>query len=140
MKYTKKNPPLQCYMTQSTWYKEAIKNGQVVGVCWHDTGAGNPYIKRYVQPSDNDPNKAALLKKIGVNANHNDWNHISTEKGVNAFIGTMADGSISTVEVGPNTIHAWGVGGGTKGSLNGYKYVNGKAVWETPFFLQFEIN
>ena len=139
MKYTKKNPPLKCYMNQSTWMKEALKNGQIVGVCWHDTGAGNPYVKRYVQPDDNASNKAELLKKIGVNANHNDWNHIATEKGVNAFIGTMADGSVSTVEVGPNTTHAWGVGGGTKGSVNGYKYVNGKAVWETPFYLQFEI-
>lgn len=51
-----------CMMTNSTCYK-GTTTGKPVGVLWHDTGAGNPNIKRYVQPSDNDPNRAGLLKK-----------------------------------------------------------------------------
>ena len=34
---------------------------QIKGVLWHSTGANNPNIKRYVQPSDNDTNKTKLL-------------------------------------------------------------------------------
>lgn len=139
MKYTKDKKPLQCYMRQSTWYKEAVKNGKVLGICWHDTGAGNPYLKRYVQPDDNASNRAELISKIGTNAYRNDWNHASVQAGVNAFIGTFADGTVGTVEVGPNTTHAWGVGGGSKGSLNGYKLEGGRAVWTEGFWLQFEI-
>ena len=37
---------------------------QIKGVLWHSTGANNPNIKRYVQPSDNDVNRAKLLEII----------------------------------------------------------------------------
>lgn len=126
---------IKCYLTQSTWYKGAARNGKPVGVLWHDTGAGNTNIKRYVQPSDNDENKSDLLKIIGTNAYKNDWNHTTRQAGVNAFIGKIADGSIATVLTGEFDIHPWGCGGGTKGSCNGK--INGKYV--EPFWFQFEI-
>lgn len=52
MKYSSSNKPLYCPMTQSTWYKETYTQTPV-GVLWHSTGANNPTVKRYVQPSDN---------------------------------------------------------------------------------------
>lgn len=122
-----------CMMTQSTCYKGTTK-GRPVGVLWHDTGAGNPYIKRYVQPSNNDPKKAELIEKIGKNQYGNDWNHSAHQAGVNAWIGKLANGSIATVQALPWDYRPWGCGSGPKGSCNGSPNVK-----DSPFWLQFEI-
>lgn len=117
MKYSSSNKPLVCMLTQSTCYKNTEKM-TIKGVLWHSTGANNPTIRRYVQPSDNDKNRATLLKKIGKNQYGNDWNHIYYEAGVHAFIGEMADDSIATVQTLPWNYRPWGCGGGWKGSCN----------------------
>ena len=96
---------------------------QVKGICWHDTASNNTMVKRYVQPSDNDPKKAELLKILGVNAYHNDWNHTNRQAGVNAFVGKLADGTVSTCQTMPWNYRPWGVGSGQNpkkpgGSLN----------------------
>ena len=88
MKYSKSNPPMKCMMTQSTCYK-GTKKMTVKGVLWHSTGANNPTLKRYVQPDDGAPDRAELLSKLGTNANKNDWNHIDTQAGLNAWIGKL---------------------------------------------------
>jgi len=119
--------------TQSTCYK-ATSIGKPVGILWHDTNGGNPKISRYVQPSDNDPKKAELLKLLGTNPNHNDWNHVYHEAGLNAWIGKLADGTISTVQTMPWNYRPWGCGGGSKGSCNG-----SASVQNSPFWIQFEI-
>ena len=46
---------IKCFQTHSTWYKGA-RMGKPIGVLWHDTGAGNPTLKRYVQPYEGDEN------------------------------------------------------------------------------------
>lgn len=117
MKYSTKNPPLSCMMTQNVCYKSTSVM-QVKGICWHDTASNNTAIKRYVQPSDNDPKKNELLKILGVNTYHNDWNHTNRQAGVNAFVGRLADGSITTVQTMPWNYRPWGVGPGSKGSIN----------------------
>ena len=117
MKYNDKNKPIVCMMTQSTCYK-GTTTMTVNGILWHDTGCNNANIKRYVQPSDNDPKKDELLKLIGTNANKNDWNHTDRKAGVNAFIGKLADGTIATVQTMPWNYRPWGVGKGNKGTLN----------------------
>lgn len=117
MKYNDSNKPLQCFMTQSTWYKGA-GNTPIRGVVWHSTGANNPWLQRYVQPDDNAANRSALLSILGTNRNRNDWNHISRSAGVNAWIGKLANGEVATVQVGPWTKKAWGVGSGYRGSCN----------------------
>jgi len=75
MKYTDSNPPLQCMMTNSTCYKQT-KTMEIKGILVHCTGANNPNLKRYVQPSENDSNYSNLIKIIGKNNNQNDLNHI----------------------------------------------------------------
>jgi N-acetylmuramoyl-L-alanine amidase. len=122
---------ITCIMRNSVCYR-GTTTAKPVGIVWHDTGAGNPNICRYVQPDPDDPKRSELLKKIGRNENGNDWNHPDTEdKGVNAFIGKLADGSIATVQTLPWNYRAWGVAGGWNGSLNGT--TDGK-MW-----IQFEI-
>lgn len=117
MKYTSTNPPMKCFMRQSTWYKGAGKV-PVRGVLWHSTGANNTSLKRYVQPDDNAPDKAKMLELLGVNKNGNDWNHIQRKAGVHAWVGKLANGEVTSIQVGEWDKKAWGCGSGKKGSCN----------------------
>ena len=122
MKYSKSNPPLVCMMTQSTCYK-GTTTMTPKGVLWHSTGANNPTLKRYVQPSDVKPpedtySKEEWLKKLGKNTNKNDWNHITRQAGLNAWIGKLADGTVTSIQTMPWNFKPWGCGSGSKGSCN----------------------
>ena len=117
MKYSASNPPYVCMQTQSTCYK-GTRVQTPVGILWHSTGANNPNLKRYVQPSDDSPTKDQDLAKLGVNTAHNDWNHITRNAGLNAWIGKFADGSVGTVQSMPWDFRPWGCGSGSKGSCN----------------------
>lgn len=139
MKYSNTNPPLQCFMNQSTWAQGAIKNGKPVGILWHDTAAGNPNIARYVQPDDDAPNRQEILSWLGVNPYGNDWNHTQRNAGLNCWVGKLVDGTVSTVQAGPWTTHAWGCGSGANGSCNGSIKKNGVTKNVPEFWIQFEI-
>lgn len=117
MKYTSDNPPIKCFMRQSTWYKGA-GTVPIRGVLIHSTGANNPYISRYVQPDDNAPDREQLLKLLGKNWNGNDWNHIVRKAGVHAWIGKLTSGDVSCVQAGEWNKKAWGCDAGKKGSCN----------------------
>lgn len=117
MKYSDSNKPIVCMQTQSTCYKGTSKMN-VKGVLWHSTGANNPNLKRYVQPSDNAVDKAAMLDLLGVNKFKNDWNHIEHKAGLNCWIGKLADGTIATIQTMPWDYRPWGCGSGPKGSCN----------------------
>lgn len=130
----------ECLMTHSTWYKGTTGGNTPVGILWHDTGAGNPEIKRYVQPYEGDKDYDKNMMLLGKNYNGNDWNHNKREGGVHAFIGKLADGSVATVQVGEFDMYPWGCGGGSVGSCNGY--LNTKTsnyVWQGKHWIQFEI-
>jgi hypothetical protein len=71
-----------------------------------------------VQPYEDDENYDELIALLGKNKYGNDWNHISVKKGVNAFIGKLADGSVATVQTMPWDYAPWGCGSGSKGSCN----------------------
>ena len=124
---------IQCMMTQSTCYRGTTR-GRPVGVLWHDTGAGNPELRRYVQPDDGDPQREALLRQLGKNAYGNDWNHQDLQAGLNAWVGKLADGSVASVQTMPWNYRPWGCGGGSRGSCNGSALVT-----DSPFWIQFEI-
>ena len=117
MKYSSKNKPMQCMMTQSTCYKNTSEM-EIKGILWHSTGANNPNIKRYVQPDDNAANRDALIEKIGKNPYGNDWNHADREAGLNAWVGKLSDGTVATVQTMPWNYRPWGCGTGSKGSCN----------------------
>ena len=117
MKYNSSNKPLVCMMTNSTCYK-GTRTMNVLGVLWHSTGANNPWLKRYVQPSSNDANYTALMNKLGKNQYGNDWNHIERQAGLNCWIGKFDDGTVGTVQTMPWNYRPWGCGSGSKGSCN----------------------
>ena len=130
---------IKCYQTNSTWYKGAKRNSTPVGILWHDTGAGNPNLKRYVQPLTTDSNYNEMMKLLGKNQYGNDWNHIEHQAGLNAWIGKLADGSVATIQAGDWTMAPWGCGGGSKGSCNGYIKNNGTSTYSGKHWVQFEI-
>ena len=105
---------IQCFLTANDCYK-AGRTITPRGVMVHSTGANNPLVARYVQPADNDPNRAYLLKKIGGNRNANDWNNPGLSVCTHAFIGKFADGSVGTAQTLPWNHRGWHAGTGTSG-------------------------
>ena len=117
MKYSENNKPLVCMQTQSLCYQSSEKMN-VKGILWHSTGANNPNLKRYVQPSDDAKNKDEWIKLLGENAYKNDLNHKLSDIGLNAWIGKLASGKVASVQTMPWDIRPWGCGSGNKGSCN----------------------
>lgn len=107
---------IKCIHTDSKCYK-VNEEAKPVGIVLHSTDANNKTLKRYVQPSKDNPNYDSLIAKIGKNKYGNHWNR-SIKKAVTYFIGTLADGSVATAQVLPEDICVWGVGKGKKGSYN----------------------
>lgn len=99
---------LQCFLTKNRCYQTgALMKPR--GVMVHSTAANNPTLRRYVQPD---------VGGIGVNRYGNHWNRPDVNKCVHAFIGTLADGSVATVQTLPWNCRGWHAGSGAKGSAN----------------------
>ncbi len=109
---------IECLHTQNRSFGEKRQDASPVGIVVHSTGANNPNIKRYCQPSDNDVSRDELLSVIGVNKYNNHWNKNSSGKSVHYFIGKLASGSVATVRCLPESISCWGCGKGKNGSYN----------------------
>lgn len=107
---------IKCIHTQSSCY---AKGGDVkpVGIVVHSTGANNPWVKRYAQPSTNDPKYAELRSVIGIHKYSNHWNR-SVSKAVHYFVGKLADGTVASVQTLPENMECWGCGKGKYGSYN----------------------
>lgn len=91
---------------------------KVRGILLHTTGANNPMLCRYVQPDDRAADRDAMLALLGENRYGNDWNHAECQAGMNAWIGTLADGTVAAVQTMPWDFRPWGCGAGSRGSCN----------------------
>jgi hypothetical protein len=58
------------------------------------------------------------MAKLGKNAWGNDWNHETVQAGVNAWIGKLADGTVTSVQTLPWNYKPWGCASGSRGSCN----------------------
>lgn len=107
----------ECYTTGTP-----IIGGHPKGIVVHSTGANNPCLKRYVQPSKNDPYRDEIIADIGKNIYNNHFNLPTSifkrQSCVHAFIGKNADGVIEIYRTLPDDICCWGVGRGKNGSYN----------------------
>ena len=108
---------IRCYLTDNDCYK-AGRTITPKGVMVHSTGANNPLVARYVQPSNNDPDRDSLQATIGGNRNNNDWNNPGLDVCTHAFIGKLAAGGVGTVQTLPWNYLGWHAGYGKKGSAN----------------------
>ena len=105
---------IKCILTANDCYK-AGRTITPKGVMVHSTGANNPLVARYVQPSNNDPNRDSLQATIGGNRNANDWNNPGLDVCAHAFVGKLADGGVGTVQTLPWNHRGWHAGTGTSG-------------------------
>lgn len=108
---------IQCLLTDN----DCFRSGRTIvprGVMVHSTGAENPNVARYVQPTINQKDRSELLRILGKNRYANDWNRPGVGKCVHAFIGLLADGTVGTVQTLPWNARGWHCGSGKKGSAN----------------------
>lgn len=94
-----------CYLTNE-WIKPK-------GVMIHSTGANNPMLRRYVQPSATDPDYEENMKLLGYNKNRNSWNRSGTNACVHGFIGKLDSGKIASMQTLPWNMRGWHAGNGT---------------------------
>ena len=105
---------IQCYLIAN----DCSAAGRTItpkGVMVHSTGANNPLVARYVQPTENQANRDAIIQEIGTNRNQNDWNNPGLSVCTHAFIGKFADGSVGTAQTLPWNRRGWHAGTGTSG-------------------------
>ena len=117
MKYSSSNKPIVCMQTNSSCFKKT-RTMKVRGILFHSTGSNNPNIKRYVQPTDGVSDYSKMIKILGKNTSRNDWNHVATSAGLNAWIGKLADETVAAVQTMPWNYRPWGCGSGKYGSCN----------------------
>lgn len=101
-------------LTNNACYK-AGKTIVPKGIMVHSTGANNPYLKRYIGPDDG---------QLGKNQHNNHWNHDKPdgrEVCAHAFIGKLADGSISTYQTLPWNHRGWHAGGSANDTHIGFE-------------------
>lgn len=106
--------PLTCLFTESDCYKTG-RSIRPKGVMVHSTGADNPLLRRYVQPSASAPGREELLAALGENKNGNHWNRPGVNACVHGFIGRLADGGVAAVQTLPWNHRGWHAGTGTSG-------------------------
>ena len=103
---------VECMQKKNSCYRQGITHKKV-GIIRHNTGAGNPYLKRYVD----DP------ERLGKNTYGNHWNQTQTgsdRKMVHYFVGLDKNNVVRIYHVLPDSYACWGNGSHprTKKSLN----------------------
>ena len=115
---------MQCILYNNDCYQlHTVMKPQRIIV--HSTGANNPALKRYVQPTAHQVTgmggrtREEMLELLGKNIYGNHFNRSGLDKCVHAFIGKLADGTVATIQTLPWNLPSWGVGRGKKGTFNG---------------------
>ena len=115
---------LQCILYNNDCYQlhTMMKPRRIIV---HSTGANNPALSRYVQPTAHQVSgmggktRTEMMELLGKNKYGNHWNKPDLNVAVHAFIGKLSDGTVATIQTLPYNIPAWGVGKGKYGSYNG---------------------
>ena len=93
---------VECMQKKNSCYRQGITHKKV-GIIRHNTGAGNPYLKRYVD----DP------ERLGKNTYGNHWNQTQTgseRKMVHYFIGIDRNDVVRIYHIMPDNYVCWGNG------------------------------
>ena len=93
---------VECMQKKNSCYKQGITHKKV-GIIRHNTGAGNPYLKRYVD----DP------ERLGKNVYGNHWNQTQTgsnRKMVHYFVGLDKNDVVRIYHIMPDNYVCWGNG------------------------------
>ena len=107
----------QCMLTNNITYK-AQRPINLKGIVVHSTGVNQRYLARWVQPSDDDPNKDAIIADLGKNYNGNSWNNSNCSTIVHCMIGYNKADEVEVYQTMPFDICCGGVYHGVNGSFN----------------------
>ena len=108
---------LTCMLTRNRWY-ESGRTIPMTGIVVHSSGANNPRLSRYVQPTPGAEGYWKNMEALGTNAYANHWNRADQPYGMHAFVGRLADGTVASVQTLPWDSFLWGCGSGKNGSYN----------------------
>lgn len=97
---------LTCWMKNSTAYAKNMKLNPK-GIVIHSSGRNMPYLYYYVQPSKSDPEYDFLIKDIGYNKRHNDYNHTHRDYDFHYWIGKRKNGQVVTIMTYPWYLKTW---------------------------------
>lgn len=121
----------QCLLIDNPCYKRGGER-KPEGIVLHSTGANNPELRRYVQPTAMQSHgmgqvlpvsgafsRYKVLELLGTNSNGNDWNRV-VKPGVcvHGFIGRTFKGAVASVQTLPWGMPCWGCASGENGSYN----------------------
>lgn len=101
------------FFTKSDCYRKGTIQRQR-GVQVHDTGANNPYLKRWVQPDDG---------RLGQNTNNNSHNRPGGDVCASAYVGKLQDGTVAVYQALPWDMRCWLSGSGKNGNGNRMGYI-----------------
>ena len=107
----------QCMLTNNITYK-AQRPINLKGIVVHSTGVNQRYLARWVQPSDDDPNKDTIIADLGKNYNNNSWNKDTVSTIVHCMIGYNKADEVEVYQTMPFDICCGGVYHGVNGSFN----------------------
>lgn len=75
-----------CFLTENATYRKQ-EPMKPEGIVVHSTACNQKYLKRWVQPSADDPHYNEIIADIGKNPYNNDWNDPEQTTIVHAMIG-----------------------------------------------------
>ena len=99
---------LRGFLTENACYCKGQKRTRTEGIVRHDTGAGNKYLKRYIN----------TLPEILGKSGSNHWNQLGIPKCVHFMIGLDKNDEVRIVQTLPMPMRCWGCASGPKGSYN----------------------
>ena len=109
---------IECMFTQNRCMTSKKQSINPIGIIVHSSGANNPNLSRYVNPSKNDKDYDYIRSVIGVNKYGNHHNTSSSSKSMHYYIGKTSSGIVDVVKTLPHNVACWGCGKGSKGSYN----------------------
>ena len=107
-----------CMATRARAYMSPEPIEKIKGIVLHSTGVNQPYVKRVIQPSNDDPNYAEIMADLGENIYHNSWTENNATEICHCALGKNINGEVVCYNCLPYNYQCWGVYHGTKGSFN----------------------
>lgn len=107
----------KCFLTKNATYRKQTPMTPK-GIVVHSTACNQKYLKRWVQPSADDPNYNEIMADLGQNVYNNSWNDPNQTTIVHAMIGYNISNEPETYQTLEWDRKCGGCGSGVNGSYN----------------------
>jgi len=100
----------ECMLIKNKYFcNPEMTDSKPTGIVVHSTGCNNPWLKRYVQPVEEQSYYDEVIADVGKNYNGNSWNRPEANALVHAMIGKNKNSEIETYQILPWTTCCAGV-------------------------------